>query len=111
MECRATEAATGRPAAAASFSSERMRAIRSSVLGAESTTCLATGVGLSRLASFKIVRGEALAGDSRGNGMRAVAATAPRNVRLDCMIAAPNDVAVYGPCTASGRVCDPALHR
>ena len=55
--------------------------------------------------------GEALAGDSRDNGTRAVAATDPRNVRLDCIVAAPTDAAVYGPRTASGRVCDPALHR
>jgi hypothetical protein len=85
MECRATEAATGRPAAAASFSSERMRAIRSSVLGAESLTCLATGVGLSRLASFRIVRCEALAGERPDHGTRAAAATVPKNVRLECM--------------------------
>ena len=85
IECRATEAATGRFEAAASLSSARMRSIRSFQPGFEIVVCFATGVGLSRLASLRMVRCVAAAGEMPAKGSATVAAAARRNFLLDCM--------------------------
>src|SRR3984885_15556328 len=83
IECRATEAATGRFAAAASLSSARMRSIRSFQPGFAIVACFTTGVGLSRLASLRMIRWVAAAGEVRAKGIATEAAAARRNVLLD----------------------------
>ena len=62
MECRAALSATGRLLAAASFSSARRAATKVSRSDCCTTQCLATGVGLSPLASSSTMRCAAAAG-------------------------------------------------
>ena len=66
-----------------------MRSIRSFQPGFEMVACLATGVGLSRLASLRMIRCVAGAGEMPAKGNATVAAAARRNVLLDGIGAFP----------------------